>query len=105
MALYNAASLAFEKGAGAFWIELNVLSFVVPILATVFGIFGIIKIYKKKEIEDSLLSWGASVEEPFSVWLYLLLALAFIGITIIFITYVNSRRKGNDRTVLNGNNY
>ncbi len=60
---------------------------------------------KKKEIEDSLLSWGASIEEPFSIWLYILLALAFIGITIIFITYVNTRKRGNDRTALNGNNY
>jgi hypothetical protein len=51
MALYNAGSLAIEAALGEFWIELEVLSYVVPVLAIIFGIYGIIRIYKKKEID------------------------------------------------------
>ena len=49
MALYNAGSLSIIYQAGEFWVELEVLSIIIPIFAGIFGIYGMIRYYKKKE--------------------------------------------------------
>lgn len=54
MAIYNFGIFSFEYQTGDFWLELEVLSFLFPIIAGLFGIYGIVKYKKKQEKEIDL---------------------------------------------------
>jgi hypothetical protein len=54
MSLYQSGLLSLEYQLGANWLEFEVLSFLFPIVASIFGIYGIIRFQKKQEKELNL---------------------------------------------------